>query len=66
MSDQEQEQKKPRGFAAISPERHREISRLGGLAAHQKGVAHEWGPESARIAGSLGGIATKQKNSQPV
>ncbi len=49
--------RRPRGFAAMSPERVREISRLGGKAAHQKGVAHEFTREEAQAAGRKGGLA---------
>jgi general stress protein YciG len=40
-----------RGFAAMSPERQRQIARLGGRAAHQSGHAHEFTSAEARIAG---------------
>ncbi len=53
-------QKAKRGFAAISPERQREIARLGGKAAHAKGTAHEFTPEQAREAGRKGGIAAQK------
>jgi hypothetical protein len=33
---------KPRGFAAISPERRRDISSKGGKAAHAAGTAHRF------------------------
>jgi general stress protein YciG len=52
--------RRPRGFAAMSPERVREISRLGGKAAHQKGVAHEFTREEAQAAGRKGGLAAHQ------
>lgn len=45
--------KKLRGFAAISPERQREIARAGGKASHASGNAHEFTPEEAREAGRL-------------
>lgn len=45
-----------RGFASMSREKRREIARKGGLAAHQKGTAHEWTSEEAREAGRKGGI----------
>ena len=51
---------RPRGFAAMSPDRVREISRLGGKAAHQKGVAHEFTREEAQAAGRKGGLAAHQ------
>lgn len=43
--------KKPRGFAAMDPQRVREIASMGGRAAHEKGVAHEFSTEEARAAG---------------
>ncbi|MGZ3847380.1 MAG: KGG domain-containing protein [Flavisolibacter sp.] len=46
-----------RGFAAMSPEKQKEIARAGGLAAHKQGVAHRWSPEEARDAGKKGGQA---------
>ena len=47
--------KKPRGFAAMDPEKQREIARKGGRIAHLKGNAHEFTPEEAREAGRKGG-----------
>jgi uncharacterized protein len=41
----------PRGFAAMDPQRQREIASLGGRAAHQSGHAHEFTTEEARAAG---------------
>lgn len=46
-----------RGFAAMDRQRQREIASLGGRAAHEKGTAHEFTPEEARIAGRKGGEA---------
>lgn len=43
--------RKPRGFAAMSPEKQREIASLGGRAAHMSGHAHEFTTEEARAAG---------------
>ena len=51
----EQSQKSRRGFAAMTPERQREIASQGGRAAHQQGVAHEWNKDEARAAGKKGG-----------
>jgi uncharacterized protein len=48
-------QKSRRGFAAMSPERQREIASQGGRAAHVQGVAHEWTREEAQKAGKKGG-----------
>lgn len=62
---QEQTQKSRRGFAAMSPERQREIASQGGRAAHQQGVAHEWNKDEARTAGKKGGQVSgfKRKSS---
>lgn len=50
-SSGELRQKSPRGFAAMDPQRQREIASLGGRAAHQSGHAHEFTSEEARAAG---------------
>jgi general stress protein YciG len=47
--------RKPRGFAAMSAERRREISRQGGQAAQAKGAAHQFNHEEAVVAGKKGG-----------
>ena len=47
-----------RGFAAMSPEKQKEIARKGGRASHEKGTGHEWNTESARTAGRKGGLAS--------
>lgn len=47
--------KERRGFASMSPEKQREIASKGGRAAHEKGTAHEWTPDEARMAGRKGG-----------
>ncbi|MDB5932402.1 MAG: hypothetical protein JWR60_4109 [Polaromonas sp.] len=47
--------KSERGFAAMDPERQREIASEGGKAAHQSGNAHEFNSEEAREAGRKGG-----------
>ena len=46
-----------RGFAAMSPEKQRQIASMGGKAAHEKGTAHEFTSEEARAAGRKGGAA---------
>lgn len=48
-------QSKKRGFAAMDPEKQREIARKGGEAAHDSGNAHEWDSEEASEAGRKGG-----------
>lgn len=50
-----------RGFAAMSPERQREIASRGGRAAHAQGTAHEFSSEEARAAGRKGGQAAHQR-----
>jgi uncharacterized protein len=52
---------KPRGFAAMTPERRTEISRKGGVTAHRKGTAHEWNPITAQEAGRKGGLSHRTK-----
>lgn len=51
---------KPRGFALMAPEAHREIARLGGRAAHASGAAHKFSVNEAREAGRKGGLAVSQ------
>jgi hypothetical protein len=49
--------RKPRGFAALSAERRREIARQGGRAAQAQGTAHQFSHEEAVAAGQKGGKA---------
>ena len=51
---------KKRGFGAMSPERQKEFASRGGIAAHQKGVAHQFDSEEARAAGQKGGRKVSQ------
>jgi general stress protein YciG len=46
-----------RGFARLTAEERRSISRRGGQAAHAQGLAHEYTSETARAAGRKGGLA---------
>ena len=55
MTEENENKKKNRGFAAMTPERQREIASQGGRAAHQQGVAHQWNKDEAREAGKKGG-----------
>lgn len=48
------EPKKPKGFAAMSREKQREIAALGGKASHAKGTGHKWTKEEAIAAGRKG------------
>ena len=52
-----------RGFAAMDEGKQRQIASKGGKAAHEKGTAHEFTPEEARLAGKKGGEAVS-KNRQ--
>jgi uncharacterized protein len=67
MNDQQQEisnssngRRSNRGFAAMSPERQKQIASEGGRAAHKLGVAHEWNSDEARKAGKKGGQIVSQ------
>jgi general stress protein YciG len=44
----------------MSPEKQREIARLGGAAAHARGVAHRFSADEARAAGRKGGQSVSQ------
>lgn len=57
----EKTEKKKRGFAVMDREVVAEISRKGGIAAHEAGTAHEFTIEEARRAGRLGGRASHAK-----
>src|ERR671921_1837437 len=52
--------KSRRGFASMDRERQREIASKGGRAAHEKGTAHEWSSDEARVAGQKGGVAVSR------
>lgn len=54
-NDRNEQSTSHRGFAAMDPEKQREIASEGGRAAHKQGVAHEWSSEEAREAGKKGG-----------
>jgi general stress protein YciG len=45
------QERRLRGFAAMSPEKKREIAGMGGRAAHAAGRAHQFTTEEARAAG---------------
>lgn len=47
--------KQHRGFAAMSPDKRREIASKGGRTAHEIGMAHQWDSDEARAAGRKGG-----------
>lgn len=50
-----------RGFASMDQAKQREIASKGGKAAHEKGTAHEFTSEEARMAGSKGGKIAHEK-----
>jgi hypothetical protein len=45
---------RPRGLAAMSLERRREIASKGGRTSQARGTAHQWTPEEASAAGKKG------------
>lgn len=47
----QEQQCRLRGFAAMSPEKKKEIAGMGGRAAHAAGRAHQFSSEEARAAG---------------
>jgi hypothetical protein len=51
MQDNNPPQPRLRGFAAMTPEKKREIAGMGGRAAHATGRAHQFTTEEARAAG---------------
>lgn len=59
MTAPEPRPKARRGFAAMSPEKQREIASLGGKAAQANGNAHRWTGEDAAAAGRKGGSASQ-------
>lgn len=50
-----------RGFASMDPAKQREIASKGGKAAHNKGTAHQFTTEEARVAGRKGGQARSRR-----
>jgi general stress protein YciG len=52
-----EEKKSRRGFAAMDPDKVREIAHKGGKAAHAAGTAHKFTSDEARAAGRIGGRA---------
>ena len=59
--------KQRRGFAAMNPERQKELAQRGGKAAHELGRAHEFSEDEARAAGKKGGasLAKAEYGSHP-
>jgi hypothetical protein len=50
-----------RGFGSMSKDRQKLIASKGGIAAHEKGKAHEFSSVEARVAGRKGGLARQGK-----
>jgi len=55
-------EKSKRGFAAMDREKQRAIASKGGKAAHQKGTAHEFTREEARLAGQKSRRGRQKEN----
>lgn len=67
MSDEQHSpppKKKRRGFAAMHPDKQKEIASKGGKSAHAKGTAHQFTSEEAREAGTKGGRAAAEKKKE--
>ncbi len=45
---------RPKGLAAMSPERRKEIASMGGRTSQARGTAHQWTAEEASAAGKKG------------
>lgn len=60
MTSERNDRISKRGFASMDRTRQREIARLGGRAAHERGTAHEFTREEAREAGRKGGVTVSQ------
>jgi len=58
-------QPRPRGLAAMSPERRREIASMGGRTSQARGTAHQWTAEEASAAGKKGSARYAQKRPVP-
>jgi uncharacterized protein len=50
-----------RGFASMDEAKKKLIASLGGKAAHEKGTAHQWTTETAKLAGRKGGLETARR-----
>ena len=52
---------KRRGFASMNSQRRKEVASKGGKTSHERGTAHEFTPEEARMAGKKGGRKSSSK-----
>ena len=49
-----------KGFKTMDRSKHQELASKGGRAAHEKGTAHEFTSDEARVAGRKGGERVSQ------
>ena len=54
-------ERRPRGLAAMSLERRREIASMGGRTSQARGTAHQWTASEASAAGKKGSARYAQK-----
>ena len=64
MARQKVSQVHKRGFGSLTKERRKEISSMGGKAAHDKGTAHKFSSQQAQDAGRLGAKARNDKRKE--
>ncbi|MAF04407.1 KGG domain-containing protein [Herbaspirillum sp.] len=64
MTSETQPAKRPRGFAAMSPDKRKQIASMGGRHAHALGKAHQFTQEEAREAGRKGGGSKKSRRTK--
>ena len=55
---------RPRGLAAMSLERRREIASMGGRTSQARGTAHQWTAEEASAAGKKGSARYARKQGE--
>jgi hypothetical protein len=53
--------RRPRGFAAMDPDKQKALASAGGRAAHRHGRAHQFTEDEARQAGAKGRAARQAK-----
>jgi hypothetical protein len=53
--------RRPRGFAAMDPDKQKALASAGGRAAHRHGRAHQFTEDEARLAGAKGRAARQAK-----
>lgn len=57
---------KPRGFAAMTPERRAEVARMGGKSSKPEKRWFSRNKEAAKLAGAKGGAALRQRAQKKV